>query len=103
MPELETGYGCWFFPSQVVGQFTCTVCGTACEVTRDVDGPTSWAESMAERHHIHDSFVCPKADEPWHQHAVQLLKWIEACPSPSAAALGRRDLEALLGEQAEIE
>jgi hypothetical protein len=103
MLPLESGYGYWFFPSQAVGQFTCTVCGTACKVSRDVDGPTSWAEAMAEKHHIHDSFVCTKADEPWHQHAVQLLKWIEACPSPSAAELGRRDLIALLGEHAEVE
>jgi hypothetical protein len=103
MPPLETGYGWWFFPSQVVGQFICTVCGSACEVSRDVDGPTSWAEAMARKHHIHDRFVCPKADEPWHGHAVQLVKWIEACPSPSAADLARRDLDALLAEHAEIE
>lgn len=51
MPPLETGYGWCFFPSQAVGQFVCTVCGAACEVSRDMDGPTRlvgrkrWRES----------------------------------------------------------
>ena len=103
MPSLEKGYGIWTFPPQAVDRFVCAVCGTACEVSRDVDGPTSWAEGMARKHHIHDSFVCPKGDEAWHQHAVELLKWIEACPSPSVADLGRRDLDALLAENAEVE
>jgi len=100
---IEAGHGIWFFPSHAVGEFTCTVCGSACAVSRDVDGPTSWVESMAKKHHVHDCFVCPKADEPWHQHAVELVKWIETCPSPSAAELGRRDLDTLLAEHLETE
>jgi hypothetical protein len=80
MRMMESGYGCWFFPPQAVRQFTCTVCGSVCEVFRNVDGPTSWAEAMARRHHVHDRSVCPRVDEPCHQDAIGFLKWIQGLP-----------------------
>lgn len=50
----------------------CRVCGAEMTVTRNVDGPTSMAESMAGRSHLHDSFACPNVQEDWHAQARSL-------------------------------
>ena len=47
----------------------CRIRSRKMNVTRNVFGPTSFAEAMARRGHKHDSFHCPALDKPWHQQA----------------------------------
>ena len=50
----------------------CGVCGKQMKVERNVLGATSWAESMAGRKHLYDSFRCPNIDKGWHERIVNL-------------------------------
>lgn len=50
----------------------CGVCGRQMNVKRNVDGPTSYVESLSGRKHKHDAFVCPCAKEKWHQKIYRL-------------------------------
>ncbi|MEK7637836.1 MAG: hypothetical protein AAB375_00180 [Patescibacteria group bacterium] len=43
-------------------------------VERNVLGPTSWAEAMGRKKHLHDEFRCPHLQSRWHQQAVTLLR-----------------------------
>lgn len=52
----------------------CDVCGQSMSATRNVLGPTSFAEAMAVRFgpsdgHLHDEFGCNDRDETWHRQA----------------------------------
>lgn len=79
-----------------VEQHVCRVCGTVCDVKRNVMGPTGWAEGMAKRAHLHDRFSCPYTSKDWHDQAAELVEAIEETPSPRVAALMRQDLQDLL-------
>jgi hypothetical protein len=60
----------------------CRVCGTECDVMRDVLGPTSWAGAMAGRKTLHDRFFCPWSGESWHKQAISLIQEMEKTSSP---------------------
>jgi len=42
---------------------------------------------MVERFTYHDEFVCPYADEAWHEQAMQLVISIDETPSKRLAEL----------------
>ena len=59
-------------------------------------GPTSTAEAIAGRGHLHDLFTCEQSGNDWHEAALQLTLAIAATPSPRVRALMKQDLEDLL-------
>lgn len=92
------GYDMFFAEANSGEDYACKVCGSLCNVARNVHGPTSWASALAQKYTYHDLFVCPHSDEPWHEHAVELAIAIDATPSKQVAALMRADLEELIRE-----
>lgn len=74
----------------------CRVCKTAMQVQRNVNGPTSWAESMGKGKHFHDSFSCSFAQEDWHNQARILLERIEAESSQTIAELLENEVNQIL-------
>lgn len=76
----------------------CRVCKAPCKVRRNVYGPTGFVSAMAKRFTVHDSFVCPHADEDWHRQALRLVMAIEQTPSPRVAQLMQQDLQDLLSQ-----
>lgn len=76
----------------------CRVCDSHCSVTRNVYGPTGFVSAMAGQFRMHDEFVCPHSDEPWHGRALKLAIEVDKTPSKRLATLMREDLEDLLHE-----
>ena len=72
--------------------------GTEATVERGVNGPNNWAEAMAKKGHIHDSFKCPLAAEAWHQTAYRLVREAESTASTMIANIIKQDLEKLLND-----
>jgi hypothetical protein len=77
----------------------CRVCGTECNVMRDVLGPTSWAGAMAGRKALHDLFFCPWSGESWHKQAISLMQEMEETSSPWLRDLIFADLGDALREE----
>jgi hypothetical protein len=73
----------------------CKICGALFEVRRNVDGPTCFAEAMAQRHHLHDEFICPNARLEEHHTALALVEKIAEYPSDSLRSILQSDLDAL--------
>ena len=86
MPEPDT-----------VSEWTCEVCAQTCDVTRGVNGPTSWAASVAKQNRLHDCFRCPSADEDWHVQAMAIDRDIDNCNSPSIQAIMQKDFDDIVG------
>jgi hypothetical protein len=95
---LEKGYSYFVTDPGTEDKVECRVCGTVCDVRRDVYGPTSWATALASDLKDHDAFVCPHADEDWHDQALELVHAIEDTPSKRVAELMKLDLEDILCE-----
>jgi hypothetical protein len=51
----------------------CLVGGVPCSVTRNVFGPTGFVTAIAGLFRVHDEWICPLTDEPWHARALQLV------------------------------
>lgn len=83
-------------PPGVVQSMRCRVCGAVCAVTRNACGPTCFAAALARRSTLHDRFTCPRAAEPWHGQARQLVSAIQSAPSRWLAALMKLELALLL-------
>jgi len=64
--SLHRGWECFSTDPGVLEKCACRVCGEDCEVKRNVNGPTSWAESVGGMKHLHDFFVCKHVQEDWH-------------------------------------
>jgi len=92
------GYDFYAYEPGEVNEVKCRVCGTICEVSRNVFGPTTFVAAMAKEFRYHDAFVCPHASQPWHEKALRLIQAIEESPSPRVAALMTLDLQELLAE-----
>ncbi len=64
---------CFFPEPGEVESMNCEVCGSVCDVKRNVSGPRSWGGAMAGISTLHDYFYCPHTDEKWHKQ-VRILK-----------------------------
>ncbi len=76
-----------------VAGMDCTTCGEKMDVKRKVNGPTGFAEAMAQKFHLHDRFSCPFREEMWHRQICKLTE--AACKSPSKQIAGIMIAEAL--------
>jgi hypothetical protein len=81
-----------------VKECRCGICDSLCVVERNVDGPTSWAESMAKRKHLHDAFRCPHYGSEWHNLALDLIREMGRTASERIRALVKADLDELLAK-----
>ena len=80
-----------------VHEATCEICGEACEIIRNVSGPTSWIGAMNRTATLHDRIRCPHMGQDWHLQALALQEAIRATPSRQIAALMQQDLDEVLG------
>ena len=76
----------------------CAVCGTRCNVRRNVYGPTCYAAAVAKLNIYSDIFTCPHSGKDWHEQALKLTLKIEKTPSKRGAEMMKLDLEDLLRE-----
>ena len=74
----------------------CKICGTRCDVRRDVTGYTSWAGAMSKKSRKHDAFSCPNAGKTWHDEAFKLVEAIKNMPSKRVKALMELDLNEVI-------
>lgn len=83
-----------------VDEVYCEVCGSLCDVERNVLGATGWAEAMGKHKHFHDRFICPvnetETDSGPHGQIYRLREEIKKCPSPSVRKLMENDLQEML-------
>ena len=86
------GKDIFFVEPGTLEAMTCVTCGSACSVTRNATGPTTWAAALAGRSTPHDRFECPHAHQKWHDQAADLQEALGDCPSPRLARLIRLDL-----------
>ena len=66
-----------FYPNcDTVSEMFCKACDMKMNVRRHVNGPRSWAESMAHLtgndYADHDCFTCPNSGKPWHNQVIAL-------------------------------
>ena len=92
------GYDAFFTQPFEQPGMKCRVCGSSCTVHRVSKEPTGFAEAMAGASKVHDSYVCPNTDEPWHRDAIELKIAIENMPSPRVRALMQQDLDDILAQ-----
>ena len=52
----------------------CNVCNSKCEVKRNVYWFRDFASAMAKHKSRFDQFLCPHAEEEWHQKLEKLVK-----------------------------
>jgi hypothetical protein len=82
-----TGWDSFTPNADTVDHVTCKVCGTKCDVKRNVVGPRSSAAAMAvaagqDANAVYDHFFCSNSGYPWHDQALVLL--LKARDTPSA-------------------
>src|SRR5688572_27744985 len=75
------GYDSFSSDPGTVSSGNCLACGVVLDVKRNVDGPTSWAEAVGKKSHLHDSFTCPNAGEDWHTQLIKLMEYRKSLPS----------------------
>lgn len=96
MTTRREGY--WSTRPGELTRVDCHVCGATCAITRDVFGPTGFAEAMAKRGHWHDRVDCPNAGLDWHDRIHELKHQLAKTPSRRIAALMQLDVDDLLRE-----
>ena len=100
---LSKGYDSFTPSPGEYESWKCRVCGSRAAVRRNVYGPTGYAEAMAKKGHLHDSFSCPNSDKDWHKQSMNLTREKESTSSPRIAALISKDLQEILANhQSEI-
>lgn len=95
---MRLGYERFYVTAQTVDAMRCRVCGTNCQVRREVHGPHDFVMTASRVHDVWDVFTCPHSGKVWHDKAVELAVAIDETPSKRVAALMREDLEDLLRE-----
>jgi hypothetical protein len=74
----------------------CRVCRTTMQVDRNVEGPTSFAETMGKGKHLHDHFYCADAEKDWHRQALAILQLAKATPSKQIEESLKEEVEKIL-------
>jgi hypothetical protein len=54
---------------------------------------------MAGKNHKHDLFRCPHTNSDWHRQAVELMKFMSACPSAKLCDLLTVELQQILRDK----
>ena len=93
---MEHGFDIFFEEPGTVKKRRCRVCGTKCEVRRNVYGPTSFASALAKKYTYHDEFSCPHGEKEWHIVATELVSAIYVIPVRYMIRLIRQGLKDLL-------
>lgn len=82
----------------------CGVCGSKCKIiSKNVNGPTGWAESMSGRKHLHDVYECPYYRSEAHKDAYELIREMGRTASKRVRELIKMDLDELLAEMPHLE
>jgi hypothetical protein len=55
-------------------EMSCNVCDSKCEVKRNVLDYKDFGSAMAKKKTRFDQFLCPHAEEEWHQNLENLVK-----------------------------
>jgi hypothetical protein len=97
-PMAHKGFDFFIAEPNSTEEKSCRVCSSKCRVSRDVFGPTDLVSAWAKRFRLHDEFVCPHSNEPWHDQALRLTIAINETPSGRLAQLMRADLDQLREE-----
>jgi hypothetical protein len=95
---MRVGYETFYVIPLTVEEMSCRVCGSKCDVKRDVPGPRQFVSAASSGSGLYDVFTCPHGGKVWHDKALQLAVAIDDTPSKRVAALMRQDLEDLLRE-----
>lgn len=80
----------------VIEKLDCGICGEDMPVERGVMGATGFAEAMAHRSHLHDSFRCKNIDEQWHLQVDSLQEEIQATRSNKIRTILREEISEIL-------
>ena len=97
------GYDFFTTKPDTIDEMVCKVCGEVCDVKRGVSGPMSWGMAMAKKNTIHDSFSCDHTDEAWHKQALEIVRAIKDCPSPSVRKIMDNDLVRIIKKKKVME
>ena len=95
---MELGMEIFYTTPGQVNEMTCLVCGSNCDVRRDVYGPANFTMAIARISDLYDVFSCPHARQEWHKTALKLVKAINESPGKRVADMMRLDLEDLIRE-----
>lgn len=83
------GYDAFFPDPGAHAEMHCRVCHSLCAVQRGKLGPTGFNEAVCGVERLHDRFICPHSDLPWHSEALALLWEAEHEPDSLVAAMLR--------------
>jgi hypothetical protein len=95
---MHAGYDVFHTTPGKVIELLCRVCGTKCNVKRDVYEPDNFGMALAQKADLFDTFICPNTEMEWHKKAMELLMAIKKTPSKRLVELMRLDLMDLLKE-----
>lgn len=85
-------------PPGQVEAMNCNLCGAACTVERNRPGVKKWYTGGTGMHVLHDLFVCPNAEAPWHEKAFGLLEEMAGTASKRVREMLNADLADILAE-----
>ena len=70
---MQLGYEVFYTTPGKVSEMRCRVCGSICEVKRDVYGPSNFIEAISKVNDLYDLFTCPNTHQTWHEKALRLV------------------------------
>ena len=73
-------------------ELRCSVCGSICDVQRNVMGPRCYAEAVGNLKGLHDKYECPHIEEEWHEDCFDLSEQCMEMSSPTLRAIIGKDL-----------
>ncbi len=73
-------------------ELRCAVCGSICNVKRNVMGPRCYAEAVGKREGLHDKYECPHVEEDWHEECFDLSSQCRGMSGPTLRWIAAKDL-----------
>jgi hypothetical protein len=95
---MHLGFELFYTTPRQIEKMSCRVCGTNCDVQREVYEPANFVMAQAKISDLYDVFSCPMAGLEWHEEALKLVQAIEQTTSKRVADLMRQDLADILRE-----